>query len=197
MAVIDNYSFTNVNGVMTLVYHYDTAGQIILPIINGKVETCTFQLMSYGNPTGNLVASIYAITGVPGADAVPTGSALASSDAINCNTIPTYPTKADVVFTFSGTNQIILSEGVSYALVLNWDNVGGFTPDIYIGIHTNSGRSGNLVYRDQGVWKYNINQDMCFSLDGTYIKWMNEPKSTSTWSNNEKSLQPWKDNDII
>lgn len=67
--------------------------------------------------SGSMYAKIYAITGTPGSTATPTGSPLAVSNAVDISTVTT--SYQLISFTFSGANQIKLTNGTHYFVVFN------------------------------------------------------------------------------
>ena len=93
-------------------------------------------------PDGTLYMSIYNITGTFGTNAIPTGSALATSDTISPSSLsPSYLGLAWTAFNFSGSNQITLFSSTYYAFILRytgtsllptaWVNFGYGTSPIY------------------------------------------------------------------
>lgn len=117
----DSYSETNQSQVQPVYSASPGAGQAFTG--NGQVlDRATFYLdKHFGLPTGNATAKIYAITGTYGTSAIPTGSALATSDVFDVSTLTT--TKQLIDFTFSGANNITLSNGVNYFVSFEYSGV--------------------------------------------------------------------------
>ena len=83
-------------------------------------DSCKFHLLRTGSPTGNCYAQLYAMTGTHGTDGKPTGSVLATSDAIAVNTISN-SAWATYAFTFSGSNKVAIN-ATNYCVVFKYDN---------------------------------------------------------------------------
>lgn len=66
---------------------------------NYSIGSVEFLMQKTGSPSGNVTATLYATTGTVGADATPTGSALATSDPIAATSLPA--SMDTVSFTFS------------------------------------------------------------------------------------------------
>lgn len=77
-----------------------------------KITRCVVNMRAFGTITGNIFAKIYAITGTSGSSAIPTGSALATSDAIDVSTIAS-GVNQNYSFNFSGANQFQTVNGLS------------------------------------------------------------------------------------
>src|SRR4051812_22557725 len=88
------------------------------------VGTAQWYCKRINSPTGNCFAKIYAITGTFGTNSKPTGAAIATSDAVDVSTIGSVIFTL-VTFTFSGGNQVTLTNGVHYALTFEYTGGDG------------------------------------------------------------------------
>ncbi len=159
--LIDSYATSNVNTVTSV---YGATG---LPEAsqsftgNGSdIGSCVFNLTPTGSPTGNCYAKVYAHSGTFGTSSVPTGAVLATSDAIVASTAT-----GDVTFTFSGVNQITVSNATKYCLAFEYSvDTGGF-PRMDIGVDTTTpSHSGNAAYLQSGTWNAQASVDIPFLL---------------------------------
>jgi len=169
---IDSYSESNQNDYKNGGKDYlDYVGQAI-PAISGlyRLNDVKFYLNSFydTSATGNIYAKIYAVTGTPGTDGKATGSVLATSDAIDANTLTDSYTL--ITFTFSGAQQINIGDNIAYAIMLDFSGVTGDSTlgPILVGTDSSSPEhSGNLfdgiqisnLYPDAG-------EDACFYING-------------------------------
>lgn len=126
----------------------------------GQIGTAQFKVkIGSGTPTGNAVATVYAHSGTFGSSGVPTGSALATSDTLSVSGITS--SFAYITFTFSGANQIALTSGTHYFLVMEWTPAGG-TIDMSAGV-TPGGASGNTA-KFQSSWAADSSIDTSFAI---------------------------------
>jgi uncharacterized protein YjbI with pentapeptide repeats len=133
---------------------------------NAKFTSCKWNINKASTPTGNAVAKIYAISGTPGTNAIPTGTALATSDNFDVSTLTT--SYVLTTFTFSGANIIRLSEGTTYALTIEYS--GGSASNVV----TPEGSSGDLysgqnsaTMNTSGGWTaLNATYDQAFAVVG-------------------------------
>ncbi|MFH1112068.1 MAG: LamG domain-containing protein, partial [Patescibacteria group bacterium] len=102
----------------------------------GVLTSCKFRLVKNGSPTGNMYAYLYNVTGAYGTDAVPTGSPLATSNAVLASTTVTTPGGL-VEFTFS--DSYLMTSGTKYAIEIVY-NEGGDASN-YINVRLNVGIS--------------------------------------------------------
>lgn len=154
MALIDSYSETNIDSWFGLPADAAAVGQSFTATSTVNLASAKFFMTrAYGSETGNAYAKLYAHTGTFGTSGTPTGSALATSNAVDVTTIGAGGFNVGnfelVSFTFAtpyelqnATNYFITVEygGGNYLLVgtRGWDNAG--TDD------------GNLSYHDGSNW---------------------------------------------
>ncbi len=128
------------------------------------LDSCKFYLKKFGTPSGNTVATIYAITGSLGTTAIPTGSALATSDIISASTFGT--SFSLITFSFSGANRITLSASTNYAVIFEPTDVGASNFTI-IGIEgTGALYAGNSDRYDGASWQAQSTIDATFYVYG-------------------------------
>jgi hypothetical protein len=118
--------------------------------------------------TGTTTAKIYAITGTPGTNAVPTGAPLATSTDVTISTIPqNVGAVALVTYTFSGANQITLTNGTNYALAVQYAG-DGTANDIIIGADFSSPTAaGNFASYNGATWTADNTADLVFYVFDT------------------------------
>lgn len=165
MAVIDSYSETNRNTDEDLMGTFQSGyGQSITG--NGStIGSAQFYLRKSTSPTGNAVAKIYAISGIHGTNAVPSGSALATSDNVDVSTIPT-ASNTLITFTFSGVNQITLTNTTNYIITIEYTGGNG-SNFIDVGVDASSPtHAGNASFFDTS-WHSTSSYDICFYVNDT------------------------------
>ena len=130
-----------------------------------KLSSGKFYLKKVGSPTGNMYMKVYAHSGTFGTSSVPTGSALATSDALSIADLTT--SYALVEFTFSGANQITIQEGTKYVLTFESDQSSSTSNYVANGCDASSpSHAGNYGYKTS-IWNaYNL-IDLCFYIYGT------------------------------
>jgi len=122
----------------------------------GTLNSVKFYLKKDG-ATGSIYAYIYAHTGTFGTSSKPTGSALATSDAVNTSTIGT--SYGLITFTFSGDQKITLANGTKYCLVLIYNNDNNF---VSAGMDASSPSHGGNEARYGASWSGSNSYDLCF-----------------------------------
>jgi len=88
-----------------------------------KLTSAKMSLWKIGAPTGTAVIKIYAMTGTLGSSGRPTGTVLATSDAVDIT--PVTGSTQLFEFIFSGANQIILEENTNYCIALSAEGITG------------------------------------------------------------------------
>jgi hypothetical protein len=106
------------------------------------LDSCKFSLAKSG-ATGNVFAKCYSHSGVFGASSVP-NALLATSGSVNLTAVNNYPTLADVTFTFSGANRVLLAAVTKYVIVCETDGGTGGQPVVMAGLEADgAGHGGN------------------------------------------------------
>jgi len=133
------------------------------------LATASWFLKKVGSPTGSAYAKIYAHSGTYGTSSVPTGAALATSDAFDISTLTT--TFSLVSFTFSGANQITLSTNTHYVVVFG-EVVSGTldgSNEVQVGVDGSSPtHGGNCGQYSSSVWNYAA-YDLPFYVYGNLV----------------------------
>jgi hypothetical protein len=140
-------------------------GQTFICRMNASVNQSQFMLKKTGSPTGTAVSKIYDVTGIIGQTAIPTGTALGTSDTFDVSTLTTtigwYP--------FNFSTPVPLTYGKVYAVVIEYDG-GNSVNYVSVGTDTNNsqGHEGNnLNQASSGVaWTAPISSgyDRAFKL---------------------------------
>ena len=112
----------------------------------GVLVAWKFSLYKSGNPTGNIVAKLYAHSGNYGINGIPTGDALATSDNIDVSELP--DTFRYTTFTFSGANQYQLQANTKYFMSIEYS--GGYGVN-RVAFRYGATHSGNSAVYD-GSW---------------------------------------------
>ncbi len=121
-----------------------SGGNTFQPSVNGKIDKINLDMQGLGTgPTDSMYLEIYATSGSPGS-MFPTGPVLATSGTIagsvlGGNAVP----GTSVDFTFTGSNQILLTADTEYAWVFR--RTGGDSSSHYYGM-TNETSSTNSNY---------------------------------------------------
>jgi hypothetical protein len=153
--IVDSYSESNQDTYYVRFETYPRVSQSFTAN-GGTLNSCEFYLKKVGSPTGNVYAEIYAHTGTYGTSSIRSGSALATSDAVDASTIG--ETFGLTSFTFSGANKISLSE--TYYCVGIYYNGGAALNYLYVGADDSTPtHSGNVANYDNEV---DLSADLCF-----------------------------------
>lgn len=167
MAVIDSYSESNQDGnfeIWAATARYQVSqsftgdGNVL-----GRVQ---LYLAKLGSPSGNITVYIYAHSGTFGTNSIPTGAPLATSSTINANTLSTSFALKD--FLFTGANQITLTNGTKYCVVVDFTSGDG-SNTVKVGFDSSSPtHAGNIAENDSrfGGWTAR-SYDMIFYVHTT------------------------------
>lgn len=131
--------------------------------VGGTIVSTRIYATKVGTPTGNVVSSLYAITGTPGTSAKPTGAALATSDAVVATTLSTSFSLVD--FTFSGANQFLMVNGTNYCISIEYSG-GDASNRIVTGYDNNASLPGTnvSVQFSNGTWQGGTGGSLCYYL---------------------------------
>jgi len=167
LGTIDSYSESNISYETELSVGTSIKGVGQTFIGNGgMLSSVKFYADKTGTPSGTVVAKIYNTTGTYGVDAVPTGSAIATSNTINASALGTSASLRE--FTFSGVNQISLMGGRTLALVMEYTSASGSDYVSSWGDNTTPTHSGNYFSStDLSSWSANNSIDNIFYVIGT------------------------------
>jgi len=168
MAVVDTYSSSNYDNDAFLFTGAEVKyGQSFSGTGNFTLTSCSFYLRKEGTPPGNMQAEVYAHTGTFGGGGTGTGSVLATSVTQVADSVLT-TSYANIIFTFSGANQITLTNGTRY--VVNTAYAGGDVSNrLWIGRDasspTHQGNQASYV----ASWAGNAGIDIIFTVNGDAI----------------------------
>lgn len=132
------------------------AGQAFMG--DGNVlSTAVLPLKKLGSPTGKAYAKLYKASGTWG-NYVPTGEALATSEAFD----PTVLTTSYVLYdlTFYGANQVRLEAGTAYVLALDYSSGDSGVNEVIWG-YDGTFPTGNASSNASGMWA-SVVRDQCF-----------------------------------
>jgi hypothetical protein len=162
--LIDSYASSN---GPTYLYSgsYTKAGQsFTVDTYNYVLDSVAFILHRSGSPSGNCYAVIYGHSGTYGTSSVPTGSVLATSDAVSASSL--YSISTTTTFTFSGANKITLSADTHYIACIVYEG-GNSSNFIVIKMKASGSHDGNeCVYSSSSTWLYTSGTDTAFYVYG-------------------------------
>lgn len=159
---IATYAFANYNEFRDIgLVNDDGMGTVFQAGASGTLESVKFYLSKVGAPTGTAVARLYAKTGTYGTDAVPTGVALATSDAFSVASLST--SFAEVEIYFTGVNKYSLTSGTQYAILFDWTDGGDASNYVQMGFdNTTPSYAGNLFEVFNGGYYTAAGEDVIF-----------------------------------
>ncbi|MDP2632881.1 MAG: hypothetical protein Q8P25_04155, partial [Candidatus Curtissbacteria bacterium] len=156
-----SYSESNYTNVLYLssAQTFQGAGQSFIGN-GGTLSSAKFYSYKWNSPTGNAYAKVYAHAFDYGSSSKPTGSALATSDALDVSSIPS--TNTLIEFIFSGVNSIVLQNGTYYVVTIEY-NGGDISNYIYaFDDETSPTHSGNLSSLSSSSWSSYSGYDLIF-----------------------------------
>jgi len=161
--VEDSYNPSANNSQVLVSGGYTSMSASFTAATSGRLYEATWRLYRDAQTTGTVRAAIYAIAGSHGTTAVPTGSALATSDLVDVTSFGTSSYGTDIAFRFSGTNQYIFAAGTVYALVIELVSTSG--GNVYVSQESGGIHAGNLAYYTAaGGWATSAAHDFAFSV---------------------------------
>jgi hypothetical protein len=144
------------NGYDPLYTGYDNALSQSFTGTGIALTDVVFKVIKTGSPTGSCYAKLYAHSGTFGSTSVPTGAALATSDAYDVSTVPTSAT--DITLHFSTPYTCV--NGTYYVIAFSNTNTNS-TNNIGCYYNTPSAHAGNAAYYDTS-WHYVGSYDTYF-----------------------------------
>lgn len=178
VASVDTFkdSYFDVNG--------SQGAQDFLCSDNYTLDSVKIYVSKQAAVSGNLYAKIYAHTGTFGTDGKPTGSALATSDAVAFSSVALYGTR-EVTLNFSSSNRILLEADTYYCVVIMSD-----TSSTGMRIYLSYQEDPTNIYgtwsssSDGSSWSVNTNMDMPYFVYGIEA---NDPIASSVNTSSTKS----------
>lgn len=129
---------------------------------NGEViYSAKFLLKKILTPSGSIYARLYAHSGTFGTSSVPTGSALASSAAVDGSTIGTSDFEW-VTFTF--TDGPILTDGTRYVIAVDVGGTSSAVSSSRWEAAVGTGHGGNYASKTSGTWTVDDDIDTAFEV---------------------------------
>jgi hypothetical protein len=120
------------------------------------MHTAKFYLKKFGSPTGNMVARLYAHSGVLGTSSVPTGVPLATSTPIAVSTLTTSYQLIEFIFPWD-----YALTATNWCIVLEYTS-GDASNYVLVGYDVSSaGHAGNKATYS-GIWIAQATHDVCF-----------------------------------
>jgi len=184
--IISSYSETNQNSVFGSVDANQNCrvSQSFTPSATYTLDSVKFYVKKEDTETGNTYAEIYAHTGTYGTSSVPTGTVLATSDAVSIAS--TFTTNLTLVtYNFSGANRITLTSGTQYVVV--YYNSGTDTTT-FVGLDdTSPTHGGNLAGKQSTCtsWTAYSGSDMIHYIYAEDVAGGGDPITYSSSSYNE------------
>ena len=128
-----------------------------------SLSSVIFYLKKQTANTDSVEAFLYAHTGTFGTNGTPTGTVLATSDAVSLTTLSASDYSL-ITFTFSGVNKILLTPNTAYCVTLHKKvHTSGI---VYLGADASSPtHQGNSIMKGSGSWLYDT-EDVCFYIYG-------------------------------
>lgn len=157
--IYNDFDFTPIKSTSTNIVGQTFKSQIVSKLIRSELY-----IRQFGTVSGNAVAKLYAMTGTYGTNGKPTGSALATSDAVDSSLISN--SYSLVSFTFS--TPYYFAEDTNYCVALDATSVLG-TGRLEWGEDVSSPtHRGNQFNSSNGGTSYGTSsaKDFCFYVYG-------------------------------
>ncbi len=154
---------------MSATVAYSAIGQTFKTPNNGqfyRLTSTTFYLIREMS-VGYLISELYNMTGSYGTTGKPTGNALAVSDIVDVATIPSSGWTL-ISFTFSASQQFIMTPNTAYAIVVRAAS-NGFSASLRIDVGIDSigaTGAGNMFDFSSMTWNSWATSDACFYVYG-------------------------------
>jgi len=152
----NNTGGADTNWIFTAPPVYSSVGISFLNASALNFNSCEFYIKKSGTPTGSAYAYLYAVTGSAGSY-IPTGSALATSNALDVSTLTT----SYQLITFSFASPYSMSAGTNYIIAFQY--TGGDSSDYVVVGEGSTYNGGNGSYYLNSTWSVNPYQP-CFYI---------------------------------
>jgi hypothetical protein len=149
--VADSYPDTNYTGSFFSFTPTASGYGQSFTAIGGTLDSAKFLLWRKGEPTGVLYATVWAHTGTYGTNGIPTGSPLATSEAVGIPNLPLSPPDQPMLVTFTFDNTLQLMAGTHYVVTVWMDSQSVTTPNDYACMaydDTSPTHPGNMILDD-------------------------------------------------
>ncbi len=171
LEVVDSYSEENYEDFFRIEALWDenksATGQTFYVAASYAITQVKFYLRKIGSPTGNAHAVLYAITGTPGTDGTPTGSALATSEDFDVSTLTL--SFQLITFTFNATEQYEMETDTHYCIIFENPTTGyaALNDCPFVGLDdTSPTHGGNQIWWDLQQWTGYSHRDTIFYVYG-------------------------------
>lgn len=172
-ALIESYPIANYDSISSITDEHpsdDTAISAIGQAFNTTVEcyltSVKFYLKRTGNPTANLTARLYALTGTFGTSAEPVGVALTSSNPVPSSTLQTSLSLISFNFTDGNEYQLVPNTTYGIAVEATTNDVSGANSVVAGRDGSGPTHNGNGFYYYDGDWIAVAATDYIFYLYG-------------------------------
>lgn len=126
----------------------------------GDLSRVRVELTKVGSPSGTIVARLYAHSGTFGSSSIPTGAALATSDAIEVTTISALAAEFDFEF----DDEFTMLAATNYVMTIEY-TAGDGSNHILVGYDASSpGHAGNKATLASSVWSAQSGHDVVHEL---------------------------------
>ena len=145
--IADSYSETYLSDELDVTM-WDPTGQTFTAGAGGTLDSCQFLLRRVGAVTGDVYAKLWAHSGDFGVDGLPTGTALATSAAVEVSTI----SESWALVTFTFDNTLTLEAGTPYVITVEYPT--GVDGTLYVGLDWDGTilHAGTGIYTDGTGW---------------------------------------------
>ena len=143
----DSYSETYLSDELDVTM-WDPTGQTFTAGAAGMLDSCQFLLRRVGAVTGDIYAKLWAHSGTFGVNGLPTGTALATSAAVEVSTI----SESWSLVTFTFDNTVPLVAGTPYVITVEYPT--GVDGTLYVGLDWDGTilHAGTGIYTDGTGW---------------------------------------------
>jgi hypothetical protein len=156
--VVESYGISNSDGTNGIYSGYARDGQSFTLANAATLSGASFSLAKKGTVTGSIYVKLYAATGTVGTDAVPTGSALATSAAIDITILSTTVKNFDIPFVTPYTAEV-----GDYCIELQYDAGDANNALLFSTDNSSPGHAGNFFYYDNSYHAL-TSLDTCFTI---------------------------------
>ena len=151
--LLDSYSEENQVSLVGLSSSTYGIGQAFTPSETTTISKAVLYMSRTINVvSGSAVASLYAVSGTPGTNAVPTGPALATSDLVDVLEIPSGAGGGKGLVEFPFSSSYILESGTYYIIAVSMETPleAGYGVTIYTGSSDHQGNGATM--NSGGTW---------------------------------------------
>ena len=157
--IVDSYDVDYCEATSFLYFGDDIKAAQSFTGKSAKLKNCKWYAKKYGNPTGDIIAKLYAHSGTYGVSSIPTGEPLATSNPIDITTLTEFFKL--ITFSFEGAEQYELVEGTYYCISIEYSG-GDSSNHLKLGRSISSPtHSGNRAFYNDS-WYFMPTHDFIF-----------------------------------